>query len=231
MARLLLVEADPFMQRTLQKILAAEDYFCAVAPDVGTAERMLMGDAYDLVVLDVGRLREEGLGLLRRIRSRLHTPVLLLAPEGDIEDVVSGLQIGADDYLCEPFDPRELVGRVHAQLRRADEYSRPMVPGRRVDLGEIVLDLDRHDAFRDGVALRLTAREFELLRLFARHANEPLAADWIFENVWGYSAGAGSRTLRMCIGRLRRKIEADPRRPRLLVSVRGVGYKLVTAGG
>lgn len=227
MPRLLLVENDPFLQRTLQKLLAAEGYFCAVAADGAETSRALLGDRFDLVVLDVGKLREEGLDLLRQIRASYHTPILLLAPDHDVMDTVAGLEVGADDYLCEPFDPRELVARVRAQLRRAGEYSRPAAQNTRIDVGDITLDVDGRDAFRAGTALNLTTREFELLHLLARHGNKALASAWIFENVWGEVAELGSKALTVYVSRLRGKIEADAQHPRLLLSIRGFGYKLV----
>lgn len=228
MPRLLLVETDPFLQRTLQKLLATEGYFCAVAADGEETRRALQGDAFDLVVLDVGQFRAEGLNLLRQIRARHHTPILLLAPHRDVIDTVMGLEGGADDYLCEPFDPRELVARVRAQLHRADEYSRPPAQDSRIQLGDMTLDVAGRDAFRAGVALNLTTREFELLYLLARHRNKALASAWIFENVWGQAAELGSKALTVYVGRLRGKIEADGQHPRLLLSIRGFGYKLVT---
>ena len=227
MPRLLLVETDPFMQRTLQGLFAAEEYFCAVAADAEESHQALRGAPFDLVVLDLGRLEVDGLNLLRQIRTASHVPILLLAPRREVVDTVLGLEVGADDYLCEPFDPRELVARVRAQLRRADEYSRPVERGNRIELGSILIDVERRDVFRDGTPLRLTAREFDLLHLLARHLNKALASQRIFESVWGYSAEFGLKALTVYVGRLRRKIEADPRQPQLLVSIRGFGYKLV----
>jgi DNA-binding response OmpR family regulator len=227
MSRLLLVEADPFMQRTLQKLLAAEGYFCLAAPDGAAMHRALRGDPFDLVLLDLGPLPADGLKWLRELRAGHHLPVLLLAPHRDVIDTVAGLELGADDYLCEPFDPRELVARVRAQLRRAGEYSRPAGPDRRVDLGPITLDVGRRDAFRDSAALHLTPREFELLQFMARHPNQPLASAWLFESVWGSAAALGSKALAVSIGRLREKIEVDAHRPLLLLSIRGFGYQLV----
>jgi DNA-binding response OmpR family regulator len=228
MPRLLLVETDPFMQRALQELFAAEGYFCGVAAGEEETLHALDGHPFDLVVLDVGQLREAGLNLLRQIRTIHHTPLLLLAPSHDLIDTVAGLEGGADDYLCEPFDPRELVARARAQLRRADEYSRPAAQDRRIDLGGIILDLDQRDAFRGGAALNLSTREFELLHLLARHQNKVLSSRWIHESIWGYAAALGSKALTVSIGRLRGKIEVDTRHPRLLLSIRGFGYKLVT---
>lgn len=228
MPRLLLVETDPFMQRTLQRLLAAEGYFCATAANWEETRRALQGDPFDLVVLGVAPLRPDGLNLLRQVRARHHVPILLLAPDHAVLDTVAGLEVGADDYLCEPFDPRELIARVRAQLRRGDEYSRLAAQDNRIDLGSIILDPERRDAFREGIALNLTTREFELLELLARHRNKALSSKWIFENVWGTAAEIGSKALAVTIGRLRGKIEVEARHPRILLSIRGFGYKLVT---
>jgi len=226
MPRLLLVESDPSLQKTLQKLFLMEEYFCLVSEDAASARQALEGDPFDLVILDLGQTPSEGLALLRDLRTRHHTPVLILAPSRDAVDTVLGLDAGADDYLCEPFDTRELQARVRAQLRRAEDYSRPVSAQDRFEFGGIVLDVTQHDAFRDGAALHLTAREFELLYLLARRRGEALASAWIFENVWGYTAELGLKALTVYVGRLRRKIETDAQQPLLLVNVRGFGYKL-----
>jgi DNA-binding response OmpR family regulator len=119
MPRLLLVEKDRFMQRMLQKLFAAEGYFCTVAADGDEIRRALEGEPFDLVVLDLGPLQAEGLNILRRIRADHHTPVLILAPRHDVVDTVAGLEGGADDYLCEPFDARELIARVRHTVSAA----------------------------------------------------------------------------------------------------------------
>lgn len=228
MPRLLLVEKDPFMQRTLLKLLGTEGYSCTVAAD-GEETRLALGKGqFDLLVLHVVPPRAEGMEVLRQIRLGHHVPILLLAPRNGVVDTVGGLEGGADDYLSEPFDPRELVARVRAQLRRADEYSLPVSPDSRINLGLVILDVERREAFRDGIPLNLTTREFEVLHLLAQHRNKALASKWIFESVWGYAAHLGIKTLTVYIGRLRRKIEADPRHPQTLLSIRGFGYKLVT---
>jgi DNA-binding response OmpR family regulator len=228
MPRLLLVVGEPLLQQRLQKVFAADEHFCAVAEDAEQARAALQGDTFDLVVLEQGQPPGSGLSLLCQIRRRHHTPVLILAPTHSVVETVLGLDTGADDYVCVPFDPRELRARVRAQLRRAGRYSRPAEEGDRYDLGGVVLDVSQRDAFRQGIALNLTTREFELLYLLARHRGETLASQRIFESVWGYTAECGLKALTVCVGRVRRKIEVDAQHPRLLVSVRGFGYRLVT---
>lgn len=230
MPHLMLVETDPFLQRTLQNLFTAEGYSCTVAADEPQTRLALESGAVDLVVLDVGRLPEHGLALLRAIRSQYHTPILMLAPQRGVLDTIAGLEVGADDYLCEPFDLRELVARVRAQLRRAEAYRDPVPDHQVINLGEVTLDVERRDAFRAGVALKLTTREFDLLHLLARHRGKALASRWIIENVWGYAADPGKKALTMQVSRLRRKIEVDHHHPRLLRSIRGFGYELATNG-
>jgi DNA-binding response OmpR family regulator len=225
--RLLLVEVDPFLRRTLQKLFAGEGYYCAVAANPEAAQRTLRGSSFDLLVLDVGRTGPAGLQLVREIRTSHHVPVLLLAEDGGVDAMVAGLDVGADDYLREPFDPRELLARVRAQLRRGAEYVEQAI-SEPLQLGRITLDVARRDAFHEGQALNLTPREFSVLHLLARYRDQTLAAAWLFESVWGTAAERGFKRLTVCIGRLRRKIEADPQHPQLLVSVRGHGYRLVT---
>ncbi len=156
-------------------------------------------------------------------------PILFLTARDDNADKVVGLEVGADDYLTKPFEPRELVARIRAQLRRAMEYSQPPEMQNQIRLGALVVDIDRRDAVCNGEPAHLTEREFELLYLLARHRDKALATDWIFENVWGYDAEMGVKTLAVYVRRLRRKIEADPDHPCFLLTVRGFGYKL-TAG-
>ena len=209
----MLVDDDRFLQRALQKLLAGEGHFCRSAYSCEDARRALSETApeepYDLVILDIGLPDLDGISFCRQLRERHRMPVLLLTARSDTADRVVGLEVGADDYLTKPFEPRELVARVRALLRRAGEYSRPAARDSRIQIGPVTLDLDAREAFREEEPLRLTQREFELLHLLARHRGKALASEWIFENVWGF--------------------EADPDHPRHLLTVRGFGYKL-TAG-
>jgi DNA-binding response OmpR family regulator len=229
MPRLLLIDDDRYILQSLQKLLGAEGYYCATAASAGAARAALAAagdDPFDLLILDVGLPDQDGFSLCRQLREQHRMPILLLTSRGESADKVIGLEIGADDYLTKPFEPRELVARVRALLRRSGEYSRESGRPRLFDLGEILVDVDARDASRGGEPLHLTEREFELLHLLARHQGKALASDWIFENVWGYDADLGMKTLTVCVRRLRQKIEQDPDNPRLLQTVRGFGYKL-----
>jgi DNA-binding response OmpR family regulator len=228
MPRLLLVDDDRFILRAIQKLLGAEGHYCATAVTAEEARRELAGDPFDLLILDVGLPDMDGFALCRQIRTRHRMPILLLTARSDGTDKVVGLEVGADDYVTKPFEPRELVARVRALLRRAGEYNIPADQPNRIALAEVVVDVDARDAIRDGKAVGLTEREFELLHLLARHRDKALASDWIFENVWGFESDFGLKTLTVYVQRLRRKIEGDPANPRILRTVRGFGYKLVS---
>ena len=228
MPRLLLIDDDRYILRALEKLLMAEGYYCQTAVTAEEARRALAGDPFDMLVLDVGLPDMDGFAFCRQVRAKHNMPILFLTARDDSGDKVVGLEVGGDDYLTKPFAPRELVARVRAQLRRASEYSQPQHAPEQIALGSLLVDIDRHDAFRNGQPAHLTEREFSLLHLMARHRDKALATEWIFENVWGYGADMGVKTLAVYVRRLRRKIEADPDAPLHLVTVRGFGYKLTS---
>lgn len=232
MARLLLVDDDQALSRAVEKLLRAEGHVCRLVHSARSAHAALSEttpeEPFDLLLLDVGLPDQDGFSLCRQIRARHRMPILLLTGRGESGDKVVGLEVGADDYVTKPFDPRELIARVRALLRRVQEYNQPEGRDERLVLGDLTLDVDGREAYRREEPVRLTEREFELLHLLARHRDKALASDWIFETVWGYDAEMGLKTLTVCVQRLRAKIEDDPRQPRRLVTVRGFGYKLVS---
>ena len=231
MPRLLLVDDDRFLLRALETLLLAEGYYCQTAVSAEEARVALRGEPFDLIVLDVGLPDQDGISLCRQIRARHRMPILMLSARGDNADKVVGLEVGADDYLTKPFMPRELIARVRAQLRRSLEYSQPTDSRNQILLGDLVVDTDRRDAVREGRTAHLTEREFALIQFMARHRDKALATEWIFENVWGYAADLGVKTLAVYVRRVRSKIEADPDNPRFLITVRGYGYKLTDGSG
>ena len=231
MPRLLLVDDDRYLAHAVAKLFGGEGYFCRTAFSAGEARRALAEAApeepFDLVLLDVGLPDQDGISFCRQLRALHRMPVVLLTARSDTADKLIGLEVGADDYVTKPFEPRELLARVRAQLRRAGEYSRPTPRQERIDLGPVVLDVAARDAYRDGQAVGLTDREFELLHLMARHREKALATEWLFQNVWGFESDLGLKTLTVYIRRLRQKIEPNPAAPRVLLTLRGFGYKLV----
>jgi len=234
MPRLLIVDDDPFLLRALQRLFAAHGYYCATAMTAGRATAAVAeeasGPGFDLIILDVGLPDADGFSLCRSLRSHTTAPLLFLTARSLSSDKIGGLDAGADDYVTKPFDPPELLARARSLIRRADEYSQPAATTDLLTVGDLVVAVGSREVRRQGVSLHLTCREFELLHLLARHPNTALATDWILESVWGYGTDLGVKALTVCVQRLREKIEVDPKRPRLLVTIRGFGYKLCTGG-
>ena len=179
---------------------------------------------FDLIILDVMLPRKSGFVVCRDIRQAgLITPILMLTARGQTSDKVNGLKIGADDYVTKPFNMRELMARVEALLRRAP--SRPVVQTGGIDFGSIHVDLVGTEATRDGEVVNLSAREFQLLRYFIEHRGATLSRDELLKQVWGYSADMYTRTVDVHVASLRQKLEEDPKQPKFILTVQGLGYK------
>jgi len=224
-ARILVVDDEPAVQSALSRALKLERYSVAQAADGREALDRLGSAQYEAVILDIAMPRLDGLQVCRMLReSGDRTPVLMLTARGEVDDRVAGLDAGADDYLVKPFALRELLARVRALLRRhVDEDEQDTL----LTFEDLTLDVRAHEAHRGERPLALTRTEFLLLELFMRHPRQVLARSVIFENVWGYDFGASSNSLGVYMGYLRRKTEVGDE-PRLLHTVRGVGYVLRT---
>jgi two-component system response regulator MprA len=221
-ARILVVDDEPAVQHALSRALRLERYEVALSGDGGDALERMTDSTYDAVILDISMPVLDGLEVCRRVReSGDRTPVLMLTAREQIDDRVAGLDAGADDYLVKPFALRELMARVRALLRRADESDQEET----VAFEDLRLDRLAHEAWRGERSLNLTRTEFLLLDLFLRHPRQVLTRSIIFEHVWGYDFGSSSNSLGVYMGYLRRKTEAGGE-PRLLHTVRGVGYVL-----
>jgi two-component system response regulator MprA len=220
--RILVVDDEPAVQQALGRALALERYDVAHAADGHQALERLGEDSYEAVILDVSMPRLDGLEVCRRLRvAGDRVPVLMLTARGEIDDRVSGLDAGADDYLVKPFALRELMARLRALLRRTGEDGGEQT----LVFEDLRLERLAHEAFRGERRLQLTRTEFLLLELFMRHPRQVLTRSAIFEHVWGYDFGATSNSLGVYVGYLRRKTEVGGE-PRLLHTVRGVGYVL-----
>ena len=220
--RILVVDDEPSVRDALDRALRLDGYNVRVAPDGRAALDALADDPPDAVVLDVMMPGVDGLEVARRMRKAGdRTPILMLTARDAIDDRVTGLDVGADDYLVKPFALRELQARLRALLRRAGEES----DGEVLRFGDLSLDPVAHEVHRAGRRIELTRTEFLLLELFLRHPRQVLTRSQIFEHVWGYDFGPSSNSLEVYVGYLRRKTEADGE-PRLLHTVRGVGYIL-----
>lgn len=225
--KLLLVDDDRFVLTPLARLLSLHGYHCTQAVTGMEALRLLDSESFDMVLLDIGLPDIDGLSVCRRARAKHTMPIMMLTARDSSSDKIIGLEVGADDYITKPFEPDEILARVRAHLRRTQEYHAPVAEQKQIRVGELIVDLDLHDAIVRGKPVGLTAREFELLHLLARQRNRALERDWIFEQVWGYDAELGIKALAVCVRRVRCKIEDDPENPRYLHTVRGYGYKLM----
>jgi two-component system response regulator MtrA len=174
----------------------------------------------DLVLLDLMLPGTDGIDICRQIRAESGTPIVMLTARGDTVDVVLGLECGADDYIIKPFKPKELVARIRARLRRNDAAESEVL-----HIGDVTIDVAGHVVFRDGEPVPLTPLEFDLLAALARKPGHVFTREQLLEQVWGYRHAADTRLVNVHVQRLRAKVERDPERPELVVTVRGVGYK------
>jgi two-component system phosphate regulon response regulator OmpR len=216
---LLVVDDDNRIRNLLKEFLTRSGFRVSGAADAASARKLIESLEFDLLILDVMMPGEDGFSLARWVRSRQSTPVLMLTARDASADRIEGLTIGADDYLAKPFEPRELVLRIEAILRRVQAAA---PPSSRLSLGDFEFDLGREELLQDGIPVRLTEAEGKLLR---RLAANPHGAVDRFELARD-SADPTGRAVDVQVTRLRRKIEADPANPRYLMTVRGVGYKL-----
>jgi len=222
--RLLVVDDDPALARTLRRALGIEGYAVECAADGAEALDRLAASRFDAVVLDIGMPRVDGLAVCRRLRDRKDdTPVLMLTARESVGDRVAGLDAGADDYLVKPFALDELNARVRALLRRTMP-AEPDCPGR-LAYRDLRLDLATLRASRGDRPLELTRTEQRLLELLLRNPDQVLPRDMIYERVWGHDISATSNSLDVYVGYLRRKTE-EAGEPRLIHTVRGIGFML-----
>jgi two-component system, OmpR family, response regulator MprA len=220
--RILVVDDEPAVRDSLRRALQLEGYAVELAEDGEQALERVSADAIDAIVLDVSMPRLDGLETCRRLRDAGNAlPVLMLTARDEVSDRVAGLDAGADDYVVKPFALEELLARLRALLRRAV----PDGGGEVLRFADVELDLGTREVRRGGDRIELTRTEFSLLELFLRNPRQVLTRSIIFERVWGYDFGFGSNSLDVYIGYLRRKTE-DGGKPRLIQTVRGVGYAL-----
>ena len=237
--RILIVDDDQRHRDLLVKYLGNEGYEVKAVPDAGSMDKQLARDRYDLVVLDLMLPGEDGLSICRRLRAddksnRSSAPaIIMLTAKGDDVDRIVGLEMGADDYLPKPFNPRELLARVHAVLRRRPAMEAPGAPSKEpqtVAFGPFEFDLSLRRLMKNGEQIALTTGEFSMLKALVRHPRQPLSRDKLAQLARGREFEPFDRSLDVQISRLRKMIEPDPTQPRYIQTVWGVGYVFVPDG-
>ncbi|MGY3438326.1 MULTISPECIES: response regulator [unclassified Marinovum] len=223
---LLIVDDDERIRLLLQKFLIRNGFLVSAARDAGHARRILSGLDFDLIVLDVMMPGEDGISLTRNLRQTSKTPILLLTAKGETEDRIAGLEAGADDYLVKPFEPKELLLRINAILRRMPEAPETSNMPKVISLGPLRYDIERGELWQGEEPVRLTATESQLMRIFAAKPGEAVSRGQLVEDLGRDKGQSQERAVDVQITRLRRKLEADPKQPRYLQTVRGAGYML-----
>jgi two-component system response regulator RegX3 len=224
--KILIADDEPSVRDSVGYALDQEGFDVTGAVDGTDAEQKLEGDFdYDLLILDIMMPGKSGLDICREVRGRSAVPIIILTAKDAEVDKVVGLEVGADDYVTKPFSVRELLGRVRAQLRRR-ELDRP-VGGEdsRIRSGPVSIDLARHVVTVDGSPISLTRSEFQLLRMLASRPGEVFSRAQIMEELWQTEFEGDERACDVHISNLRHKVEQDPQRPKLILTVRGIGYK------
>ena len=225
--RILLVEDEPGLVMTLTDRLSREGFAVETATDGDTGLARGSSEQFDLIILDIMLPRRNGLDLCRDLRQRGNsTPILMLTARGQVVDKVVGLKLGADDYVTKPFEMMELLARIEALIRRASASS-VSLPADSYQFGPIRVDFRAAEVTRDGKAIELSAREFQLLRYLIEHRGSTLSRHQLLNEVWGYNAMPSTRTVDVHVAWLRQKIEPNPRKPQLILTIHGLGYKFV----
>jgi len=219
-ARVLVVDDDPALAEMLGIVLRNEGFLPSFVADGERALSAFREARPDIVLLDLMLPGMSGIDVARAIRTESGVPIVMLTAKSDTVDVVLGLESGADDYVVKPFKPKELVARIRARLRRAEEP-----PAEQLAIGTVTIDVPGHQVLRDGEAVALTPLEFDLLVALARKPRQVFTREVLLEQVWGYRHAADTRLVNVHVQRLRSKIERDPEHPQVVLTVRGVGYK------
>ena len=227
MARILVVDDDALVRRSLKYRLEREGYTVTIAETGDEALAFARRDQPDLIVLDIGLPDRDGLDVARIIQREMNVPIIFLTGRGRETDVVVGLELGAEDYVTKPFRMRELLARIRVVLRRATQAV-VSTPEESLAVGDIWLDPKAHEVRVRGKPVELPPKEFELLRLLMANARTVLPTNYLLDAVWGDDFSGAVQVLYVHIGWMREHIEDDPRRPRYIQTVRGVGYKFST---
>ncbi|WP_144714113.1 MtrAB system response regulator MtrA [Curtobacterium pusillum] len=220
--RILVVDDDQALAEMIGIVLRSEGYEPEFSADGNDAVDAFHSSKPDLVLLDVMLPGIDGIEVCKRIRAESGTPIIMLTARGDTADVVAGLENGADDYVVKPFNPKELVARIRTRLRPTAADATVL------HVGDLTVDVAGHEVRRGDSVIALTPLEFDLLRALSEKPNQVFTREMLLEQVWGYHYKADTRLVNVHVQRLRAKIEHDPDNPKIVTTVRGVGYR---AGG
>ncbi len=228
---LLVVDDDPDLRELLARYLAEQGFQVSTVADGAAMDAFMANQTPDLVILDLMLPGEDGLSIARRLRASNQLPIIMLSARGEEVDRIVGLEVGADDYLPKPFNPRELLARIRAVLRRPNQQGAPTsIPNTQRHFGPFSMDIDRHILQRNGEEVALTSGEFALLRVLSEHPNHVLSRDRLIDLLKGYDRSPFDRSIDVRVTRLRRKIEDDPTSPRYLRTIWGEGYMFTPEG-
>lgn len=225
---LLVVDDDERIRGLLQKFLIRNGFLVSTARDAAQARRLLAGLEFDMLVLDVMMPGEDGISLTRALRATLTVPILLLTAKGETANRIEGFEAGADDYLIKPFEPKELLLRINAILRRVPAAKPATAAPKVLHMGPVRYDMDRGELWRGQDLIRLTSTEAALMRIFSAQPGTAMSRDKLVGDMPREDSAGQERAVDVQITRLRRKIEDDPKSPRYLQTVRGEGYMLQT---
>lgn len=232
--KILIVDDDPRLRDLLRRYLGENGFNVLVSENGEAMKRLWVREHFDVLILDLMMPGEDGLAILKRLRAEKDmTPVIMLTARGEGVDRILGLELGADDYLGKPFNPRELLARIHAVLRRRPRQDAPGAPSMEnevVKFGDFELDLGTRVLKKNGEIVPLTTGEFAVLKAFARHPRQPLSRDKLMEMARGREYEAFDRSLDVQVSRLRKLLEPDPSKPRYLQTVWGLGYVFIPDG-
>ena len=219
-SRVLVVDDDPALAEMLTIVLRGEGFDTAVVSDGTRALPAVRDLRPDVVLLDLMLPGMNGIDVCRAIRTESGVPIVMLTAKTDTVDIVLGLESGADDYVVKPFKPKELIARIRARVRRTETE-----PAEQLAIGDVTIDVPAHQVTRANEAIALTPLEFDLLVALARKPRQVFTREVLLEQVWGYRHAADTRLVNVHVQRLRAKVETDPERPEIVLTVRGVGYK------
>lgn len=227
MAKILIADDEPSMLIGLRDNLSFEGYETVAANNGEEALAIAAKEKFDLIILDVMMPKMSGFDVCKSLRKRgINTPVIFLTAKGEEIDRVIGLEIGADDYVTKPFSLRELIARVKVQLRRKEFSGSEEIE--KIIIGKLELNFSSYSAFENGKPVQLSHKEFEILKYLWMKKNQTCSRDDLLTNIWGYDESPTTRTVDNFVIRLRNKIEKDPNHPQIIITVHGIGYKLLS---